>query len=190
MQDDKNEPSGQPQPLYEVLDYQAVLELLDTEGRDAIYTRRQTVRFLQDQVTGWYDYGWGNGIAFAEHEVSPGSIIERRLLGSHHRSRIELSEPKAKGDVLTFTISRSIKNGLVSPSAHWLEAELYHNAYHVSLRVLMPASRLVQDARLVSLGTPQPKRLAVRREPDGRQSVAYTVPRPTVGERYTLLWDW
>ncbi len=184
------QPSKSSEPLYEVLNYDAVLELLDTEGRDAVYTKRQTVRFLQNQVTSWYDYGWGNGIAFAEHEVSPGKIVERQLLGSRHRIHIELPEPKSKGEVLTFTVHRSIKNGLLSPSAHWLEAELYHVARRLALRVLLPASRPVRSAHIVSLRAPEPEAVVVLREADGRQSVAYVVPRPTIGERYTLLWDW
>src|SRR5437016_1153921 len=71
----------QSQPLYEVLDYNASVQLLDTQGRDAHYVRRERVRFLRDHVTGWYDYGWGSGIPFADYEFSPGRIVDRRLIG-------------------------------------------------------------------------------------------------------------
>src|SRR3990170_2663482 len=53
--------------LYEVLDYEAMLELRDTHGRQAVYKKRQRVRFLQDAVSLLPDYVWGNGRQFTSH---------------------------------------------------------------------------------------------------------------------------
>ncbi len=39
-----------PDGMYEVLEYACRLELLDLKGQQAVYTKRQKVRFLQDGI--------------------------------------------------------------------------------------------------------------------------------------------
>ena len=36
--------------MYEVLDYETTLELLDRQGKNAIVNKRQKVRYLQDNI--------------------------------------------------------------------------------------------------------------------------------------------
>jgi len=43
--------------LYEVLDFEHLLELCDVQGKKAIYRKRETVRFLQDFVTAYEEIG-------------------------------------------------------------------------------------------------------------------------------------
>ena len=175
---------------YEVLTYEATLELLDTEGREAVYVRKQHLRFLRDGVTAIDDYGWGNGIAFARHYAFPGRFVDRRIEGSRLRSTVELSRAYDAGEDLTFSVERLIKNGFASASEWWLEAEIYHPVRRVSLSVLLPASRQVKTATLVQPGIPGSIAVVPKQLPDGRQTVIYINRRPVQGARYTLLWDW
>ena len=175
---------------YEVLNYEAVVEVLDTEGHEAAYTRHERVRFLQDDVLILDDYGWGNGIAFAAHEVYPGEFVKREMTGSRLRSTVRLPQPYNEGDEMTLSVERMIKNGFVSPSECWLEAELYHEVRHVLLKVILPAGRPVRAARLVFPGLAGSETLDVVPLPDGRQSISYEDGDPVQGRRYTVLWHW
>src|SRR5689334_2807497 len=46
------------QGMYEVLEYEAQLELLDLKGKKAVYSKRQRVRFLQDHIIAYQDQAW------------------------------------------------------------------------------------------------------------------------------------
>jgi len=174
---------------YEVLEYDARIELLGIDGRSARYTRMERVRFLKDTST-VYDHGWGNGIAFAEHDVSHGKFTDKKLIGSRLRSAVRLPELQRKGDELAFTFERLLQNGFEAPSEWWLEAELYHPTRHITLTVLFPSSRPVRSARVVTLENPGGTVLRLGRTPDGRQSISYQEENPRVGQRFTVLWDW
>ena len=63
--------------MYEILDYDSVLELLDPQGETAVFKRRQKVKFLQDNVIAFQDHVWGDGEIFAEYKVSPGLEVDR-----------------------------------------------------------------------------------------------------------------
>lgn len=174
---------------YEVIEYEARVELLDTDGRNAHYARTERVRFLRDTST-VYDYGWGNGIAFAEHETSRGKFTEKKLVGSRLRATVKLPKLQHKGDEFVLTFERTLQNGFMSPSEWWLEAELYHPTRRVSLRVVLPSERRLREARLVTLEDPEGTALQPTDMADGRQCISYEVRSPRVGQRFTVTWDW
>ena len=41
--------------MYKVLEYESVLELKDRGGKEAIFRKRKTVRYLQDNVIVFHD---------------------------------------------------------------------------------------------------------------------------------------
>jgi len=179
-----------PTQKYEVPSYEATLELLDPDGVDAVYVRKQRLRFLEDGVSTIEDYGWGNGIAFASHYAYPGRFVDRRLVGSALRSTVALSRPYDAGEELVFSVERLVKNGFASRSEWWLEAELYHRVGRISLTVILPAGRPVKSAKLVQPGLSVEKQILPRLQPDGRQLLKYDARRPAMTPRYVLLWDW
>ena len=174
---------------YEVLSYDARVEVLDDEGREARYTRYERVRFLKSAST-IQDYGWGDGIAFAEHEITPGKFAKRRLIRSRLRTTVKLPWRRHPGDELTFVVERIIKNGFVSPEECWLEAELYHPTERLALEVRLPGSRHVRSARLASSDEQKRKRLTVRLTPDGQQTISHRTTSVPVGRRLRLSWVW
>jgi len=54
-------PSSDSHVLYEVLEHQATLELLDQQGKHARFRKYQKVRYLQDDVIAYQDQAWGDG---------------------------------------------------------------------------------------------------------------------------------
>lgn len=179
-----------PKGLYKVLDYRATLELLDARGREAIYEKRERVHFLQDCATAFYDYGWGDGQAFASHRVRPGHIVDRQRLGPRFRSLIELPNPKRKGDKFSFQVRRRMENAF-REQQEWLDVEVYHATRRLELLVVFPVERRARRAWGVGQRSQVRVELGLdRRLPDGRQAVRYQVNKPEIGERYTFAWEW
>lgn len=100
--------------VFEVLSYEATLELLDTAGRQARFTKQQQVRFLQENVIAYQDHAWGDGNIFADYKCSPGVAVDRYREGHTYHILISLRETKNRGDVENFHIERLITDGFVN----------------------------------------------------------------------------
>ncbi len=176
-------------PLYEVKDYQAGLEVLDAKGRRAIYIKRERVRFLRNNVTSFYDYGWGTGAGFASHRVHPGRIVERQVIGSRQRSLVVLPQPRHAGDEMTFSVRRLWKNTLKG-HGNWLEMEFYHPTRRAGLSVTLPRSHPPRSARVIDARRQSSLPLRAVTLSDGRQKFQWSTKTVQVGDRYTLEWEW
>ena len=62
---------------YKVDDHHVTLDLTDAGGNTAIYTKRQQVTFLQNNVFAIQDQAWGDGNIFADYKCSPGVAVDR-----------------------------------------------------------------------------------------------------------------
>lgn len=70
--------------MYEILDYEAQLELIDGQGAVAIFRKRQKVKFLQNNIIAFEDYAWGDGDVLADYRCSPGgwpTVIRKVIAG-------------------------------------------------------------------------------------------------------------
>jgi hypothetical protein len=60
-----------PTGMYEVLEYESTLELLDAKGQRATFRKREKVRYLQDNVIAYRDQAWGDGEILLQHRCTP-----------------------------------------------------------------------------------------------------------------------
>jgi len=88
---------GKSQGIYEVLEHHTTLELQDPQGEVAVVERRQTVRFLQDNVEAISDHAWGDGELFAEYTCSPGVPVDFYKDGSRYTTLISLRQTMSRG---------------------------------------------------------------------------------------------
>ncbi len=47
--------------MYEVLEYESVLELKDKRGKRARFQKREKVRYRQNNIIAYQDHAWGDG---------------------------------------------------------------------------------------------------------------------------------
>jgi len=178
--------------IYEILDYDAVLELKDNRGKMAIFKRRQKVTFLQDNVVALQDQAWGDGELFADYKCSPGVPVDRYRHGPKHIVLISLRETKSRGDVLEFNTERKVKDGFTK-NEEWFQIELNFKTRRVRLAAIFPMSRQCQRAIRVERNR---NRATVLDQghfstlPDGRQTVSWEATDPPINELYTLKWKW
>jgi hypothetical protein len=180
------------QGLYEVLEYESTLELLDRKGEKAIFKKRQKVRYLQDNIIAYMDQAWGDGKFLLDYCCSPGVAVDQYRFGHKTYILISLREVKQRGDTDEFYIERKIKIGFLRQQEQW-ETDISHPTRQVAVRVIFPKERpplrvaLVENTRQRTILVGDQHQLQL---PDGRWQVAWETDHPRMNERYVLKWEW
>lgn len=178
--------------MYEVLDYESRLEILDTKGKKAVLHKRQRVRFRQDNIIAFQDQASGEGDIFADYKCSPGVAVDRYRDGHRHRILISLRETRNRGDVEEFRIERTIKDGF-SKDNEYFQTEINHETRNVSISVIFPRNRPPRRVTLVEQNATRTTALGPENEhqlPDGRVQVTWRAEKPRLFEAYILRWEW
>lgn len=178
--------------LYEVLEHEATLELLDTRGKRAQVRKRQRVRYLQDQILAFQDQAWGDGEILLEYRCTPGVEADRYEAGHKTYILISLREVKRRGETDEFRIEWQFRDGFLRTQEE-CGSEINHRTKRLALQVLFPGERPPRRAWLVEelqrRKTLLPQK-AIEQLPDGRWLVSWEVKRPRLNERYFLRWEW
>ncbi len=67
--------------IYKVLDYQSTLEIFDSLGKNAIFKKKMVIKYLQDNVNTFTDFGWSDGKGLLKYQVSPGQPVDQYKSG-------------------------------------------------------------------------------------------------------------
>jgi hypothetical protein len=180
------------QGLYEVLEYESTLEMLDRKGEKAIFKKRQKVRYLQDNIIAYMDQAWGDGKFLVDYRCSPGAAVDQYRFGHKTYILISLREVKHRGDTDEFIIERKIKNGFLRQQEQW-ETDINHPTRQVVLRLIFPKGRPPMQVEMVE--NIRQKTTLVndsnqRQLPDGRWQATWKTDNPRLNERYVLKWEW
>ena len=183
---------GRQEGMYEILDYDTTLELLDPQGERAIFYKRQRVKFLQDNILAFQDYIWGEGDIFAAYRCLPGVVVDRYQEGDRWNVLISLHASKSRGDIEEFTIERRVKGGFTQ-AEEWRQVEIRHRTRHLRLAVVFPKARPCQQAQLIQRSRHRVLPLGpehLHALPDGRQRLAWETKNIQPLEIYTVKWRW
>src|SRR5258706_7436437 len=173
---------------YEILEYDAQLELLDDEGKHAIFAKRERVRFLQNNIIAYQDLAWGVGNIFASYSCTPGVAVDCYREGHRHRILISLRETKNRGDTTEFHIRREITDGFTA-AVEDFQHEINHVMQRASLSLIFPETRHPRIVRLIEQNSTRSMILGAkyrRQLPDGRLQITWTTQHPRLFEAYIL----
>lgn len=177
--------------LFEILEYESALELLDARGKLAHFTKRLRVKFLQDNVIAFHDYVWGDGKPLLHYRCSPGAVADRYREGTRWNVLISLRETKAAGDIEEFHIERSLRGTFTAHEAWW-ETSLQQPTRRAKVSIIFPkarpSTRVVLIERNRKKTTPLDAELNVL--PDGRQRLTWESATFRRFETYTIKWNW
>lgn len=177
--------------MYEVLDYEAQLELVDTKGHTAILTKRQHVRFLHN-VIAFQDKAWGDGDIFAEYQCSPGVEVDRYREGHRYHILISLRETKQRDDEVTFHIRRKIRDGFTQKVEEF-QSDIDHRTKQLEVSVIFPKNRLPEAVTLIEQNTSRTTPLDNKQRlilSDGRHKYFWRTKSARLYESYILRWKW
>jgi len=180
-----------PEGLYEILEYESKLELVDVHGRTARLTKRQRVKFLQDYVIAFQDYAWGEGNVLADYKCSPGFEADRYLEGIAGISSSRCARRNSAG--MSRTCSSSENCATHSPrkrnggKSKCRTARARQNSRSCSLRSGIAEAVIIERTRkrATHLAASNFKILA-----DGQQLLSWETIEPRRFETYTLKWTW
>jgi hypothetical protein len=178
--------------MYEILEYDSTLELVDPKGETAIFKRRERVKFLQDNVIAFQDRAWGDGEIFADYKCSPGIEVDRYQEGDRWNVLISLRETKSAGDVEDFYIERTVRSGFTKDE-EWRQTEIRHRTRKLKLSIIFPKKRRCRRAVLMERNRNRTTELDPRYFtdlPDGRQVLTWEISKPRRFEIYTIKWKW
>ena len=178
--------------MYEVLEYDATLHILDPGGDTAYLSRHEVIRLLQDNVVAIHDHAWGDGDLFSEYQCHPGKAVDFYKDGSKHNVLISLRETKNRGDVIDLKVERVVKGGLLERD-EWLETQVDHWMKRLKLSVIFPKERHCQRATLTCRSSNETLPLEGKHFSflsDGRQQLTWETSHPRLHDLYTLKWRW
>lgn len=178
--------------MYEVLEYETTLEIHDKKGNKATVSKRQKVRYLQDNILAYQDQAWGDGEILVDYKCSPGYPVDKYRSGHKTYILISLREIKSKGDVDEFNITWGLRNCLKSNLGFW-GTSINHRTKKIKVKVIFPKTRSPQKAWVNLTNRKQSKFLgdnALRKLPDGRSIIVWEKGKPHLFENYVLHWEW
>ncbi len=178
--------------MYEVLEYEAVYELKDKKGRQVHFTKRQKVRYLQNNIISYLDQAWGDGEILLNYRCSPGVEADRYRLGHKTLILISLRDVKQRDDEDEFQIEWDLENAFVR-SSEQCEVEISHRTRHLSMQVIFPKTRPPLQVAVVESTRKKTHRLGqecIQQLPDERWQIKWEAKRPRLYERYILKWEW
>jgi hypothetical protein len=181
-----------PQGPYEVLEYESTLELLDPDGKHAIFRKREKIRYLQNNIIAYQDQAWGDGQILVNYRCTPGKPVDRYRTGHKWHMLVSRREVRNRGDIDVFNIEWEICNGFLKSTGYW-ETHVMHPTEHLEINVIFPESRQPQHITLVESNHKSRHVCAVGLEtllPDGRCLCRWESPYPRLHENYILQWEW
>jgi len=178
--------------MYEVLEHESTLEILDRQGKRARFQKRQKVRYLQNNIIAYQDHGWSDGESLLDYQCSPGVVVDQYRPGQKTYILISLRENKQRGDLDEFHIRWNLQDAFRRSQEQW-ETEVSHRTRQLLVRLIFPKAR---PPVRVWLGEYLRRRTRLlddslmQRLPDGRWQVEWQMERPRLHERYALKWEW
>ena len=178
--------------MYEVLEYESTLELKDRKGKQALFRKREKVRYLQDNIIAYQDQAWGDGEILLDYQCSPGKPVDFYRPGRKTYVLISLQSVMQRNDVDEFNIQWGMKDSFLRKRELW-ETEVSHMTRRLKVQVIFPKSRHPMKAYVVegirrrnfTLKSENQRRL-----PDGRWLISWETKNPRLDERYIIRWEW
>ena len=178
--------------MYKVLAYESTLEILDTQGKRAIFSKRKRVRYLQDNTIVYQDCAWGDGKILQNYQTNIGKPVDRYRSGYKTIILLSLHEIKNRGDVDDFHINWDIKNGFSKKEEFW-ETHISQRTINFSVSIIYPKDRKPYRVRVEESNRRRTHELTKDNSiilPDGRLKVTWEKKSPRLFENYLVKWRW
>lgn len=178
--------------IYEVLDHQMTLELLDKAGKRAKVQKQQRVRYLQNDVASYLDQAWGDGEILINYKCSPGEEVDRYIEEHLTYILISLKGIRKRGDEDNVDIEWEFRDSFLDSTNQW-SSEVSHRTKQFTIKVIFPNNRppkRVWKSEYLRKKNQLLEQENIRKLSDGRWLASWEVKKPRLHERYSLKWEW
>ena len=178
--------------MYEVLNYESTIEILDPKGKQAIFSKVEELKILQDNVIAIQDQAWGDGKILLDYQCTPGVPVDFYRSGHKTYILISLRDVKQKGDQTNFQVQWKIKNGFLKPMGYWA-TDVNHYTQNIKISIIFPEKNPPLKLILVESNRQRTRELSrevLTQLPDNRWQVVWEKCNPRLHEHYILKWEW
>ena len=178
--------------MYEVLDYETTLDILDPKGKYAIVRKTEEVKFLQNNIIAFQDQAWGSGKILINYKCTPGIPVDFYQFAHKTYILISLRNVMQKGDITKFEICWKINDGFKKSNGFW-STDINHFSRVMKVNVIFPKERPPLKLMTVESNRPLTKELqknVITQLPDKRWQVTWEKQNPRLFEHYILKWEW
>lgn len=178
--------------IYETLEYESNLEIHNNKGTKATFSKRKKIRYLQDNIIAYQDYGWGDGEILLNYRTNRGKAVDRYRSGYRTYVLLSLREVKGRGDVDEFNIQWNIRNGFLTKDGYWA-TDISNRTKRIKVNIIFPKSRRPQRLSIEESNRKRTRVLgpeAKKQLPDGRWRITWEKKKPKLYEIYILRWVW
>ena len=178
--------------MYEVLDYESTLEIMDPRGMVGKFQKCERVRFLQDNVIAIQDQLWGFNKNIFDYKCSPGEPVDFYESGHKTLVVISLREIRSRNDEVDLNMQWYLKGDPIGKTGLW---ETYINQFtqKISLSIIFPSERppiriwINEGNRKRSINI---DKKSLIRLPNNEWKISWEKKNPLLYETYSLNWEW
>ena len=178
--------------MYEVLDYQSTLEILDPRGMVAKFNKTEKVRFLQDNVIAIQDNLWGVKKNIYAYKCAPGLPVDFYASGHKTTVVISLRNVYSSKDELDLNMQWYLKGERIGREGSW-GTHINRYTRKITLNIRFPAERPPikvwinegNKKRITELGNE-----SIAQLPDRQWQITWEKKNPRLFETYTMKWEW
>ena len=178
--------------MYEVLDYESTLEILDPRGMVAKFNKTEKVRFLQDNVIAIQDLLWGIKKNIYAYKCAPGVPVD--FYATDHKTSVVISLRKiySSKDELDLNMQWYLKGEPIGKAGSW-GTHINRYTHKITLNVVFPAGR--PPIRVWICEGNKKKSIELGKEsisqlPDKQWQISWEKKNPQLYETYTMNWEW
>ena len=178
--------------MYEVINYESTLEILDTDGKEAVFSKKEEVKFLQNNIIAFQDQAWGDGKILIDYQCSPGLPVDFYRFGHKTHILISIRDIMQKDGRAKFNIQWKIKNGFLKFDGFWA-TDINHFTQKMKINIIFPKDKPPIKVMMVEPNRKRSKELQkeiLTQLPDKRWQVTWEKKNPRLHEHYILKWDW
>ena len=178
--------------MYEVLDFESTLEILDPRGMVASFQKSERVRFLQDNVIAIQDQLWGFKKNIYDYKCSPGIPVDFYESGHKTLVVISLREIRSKNDEIDLSMQWYLKGDPIGKTGVW-ETYINQFTHKINLSIIFPAGRPPIRA-WINEGNKKRSinidKKSLIRLPNSEWKISWEKKNPQLYETYSMNWEW
>ena len=178
--------------MYEVLNYESTLEILDSEGITGIVKKVEKVKFLQDNIIAIQDQVWGINHSISDYICSPGLPVDFYQSGYKTYVIVSLREVKNKGDIEILNFEWKLEGKPVRKYGYW-ETFIDRSTNNLNVKIIFPPNRppiRVWGIERNKKNTIELDEKSLTQLPDRRWQIVWDKKNPRLYENYTIKWEW
>jgi hypothetical protein len=168
---------------YETLRYSGQVDFQDPDGQVAYFSRFQSIRFLENNVTHYIDRVWGDGVLFSFYDAQTLRITEVLRARQGYLVILKLPRPFKKGEVLKIRTRRRLIGAFPASALYW-DTKSAMPAEMLALKVVAPEGRRLTSPELFA---PLRGQFDLREQPN---QLNFRVDEPGIGANYRIAWSW